>query len=146
MLPAQLSREDAMTDRAELETLVRETYSARVHGDMDALMRLWDPNARFELHGDPAASPVPGVAVGTESIRTHLANLVRAFTFHSYEVVDILIDGSKAAIRAHIRLTSTINGQSGETEVADFIEVKDGRIVSFIQFCDTAFAVKLAAK
>jgi ketosteroid isomerase-like protein len=57
-----------------------------------------------------------------------------------------LIDGAKAAVRARIRLTSTINGQSGETEVADFIEVKDGRVVSFVQFCDTAFAAKLAAK
>ena len=135
-----------MTDRAEVEQLVREIYAARVRGDMDALMRSWAPDARFELRGDPAASPVAARAVAAENIRTQLANLVQAFTFHSYDAIDILIDGSKAAVRARIRLTSTINGQTGETEVADFIEVKDGRVVSFVQFCDTAFAAKLAVK
>jgi ketosteroid isomerase-like protein len=33
-----------------------------------------------------------------------------------------------------------------ETDVADFIEVRDGRITSFIEFCDTALAARLMGR
>jgi ketosteroid isomerase-like protein len=29
-------------------------------------------------------------------------------------------------------------------ELDDFIEVRDGRVVSFVQFCDTAMVVKIS--
>jgi ketosteroid isomerase-like protein len=57
-----------------------------------------------------------------------------------------VVEGSKAAVRTRIKVTSTVTGQTAETETADFIEVKDGRIISFVQYCDTALAAKLATK
>ena len=135
-----------MIDRAGIEAIVRATYAARVRGDVDGTVHHFDQNATFRLVGDTAASPVPGVAAGAPKFRAHLAELIKAFTFHSYDIVDMVVEGSKAAVRTRIRVTSTMTGQTAETETADFIEVKDGRIVSFVQYCDTALAAKLATK
>jgi ketosteroid isomerase-like protein len=44
-----------------------------------------------------------------------------------------------------VRFRAASTGDLFETEVADFIEVKDGRIVSLTKFCDTALAAYLMA-
>jgi ketosteroid isomerase-like protein len=135
-----------MTDRAGIEQLVRNAYAARVRGNIDEIMPLFDPDAHFELAGEKTASPVPMRVLGADNVRAQLAELIRTFKFHSHEIVTMAIDGSKVAVRGRIRITSAITGQTVDTELADFIEVKDGRIVSLVQFCDTALVGKLLTK
>jgi ketosteroid isomerase-like protein len=135
-----------MTDRAEIEKLVRDCYAARIRGDVEGAMRFFDANVQFEIVGDPATMPAAGRSIGAHSFRAQLTNLVHTFTFHSHEILSIVIDGSKAAVRARVKLTSTVTGRTVETELADFIEVKDGRIVSFAQFADTALVATLLTK
>jgi ketosteroid isomerase-like protein len=132
--------------RAEIEQLVRKLYTARIAGDLDEMMRCLAPDVHFELVGDPTASPVAARSLGHDNIRPHLAALVYAFKFHSEDIITLIVEGSKAAVRSRARITSTLTGATIDTELADFIEFKDGRIVSFIQFCDTALAAKFSAK
>ena len=88
---------------------------------------------------------MPTRALGADAFRAVLANFVRHFTFQAYEIVTLVSEGTTAAVRGRVTVISTATGATGVTELADFIEVKDGRIVSFVQFCDTALAAKLAA-
>jgi len=135
-----------MTDRAGIEKLVRDCYAARVRGDVEGVMRFFDRNLQFEIVGDRAITPAAGRSVGADSFRAQLTSLVSTFTFHSHDIVSIVIDGTKAAVRARVKLTSAVTGRTVETELADFIEVKDGRIVSFAQFIDTALVATLLTK
>jgi ketosteroid isomerase-like protein len=133
----------AMT-RAEIEQLVRKLYAARVAGDVEAIMAWAAPDVHFALAGDPAASPVAGQLTGADKLRPQLAQLVKAFTFHSYDITALLVEGSRAAVRAKANITSVASGATVDMELADFIEVKDGRVVSFVQFCDTAMVAKIS--
>ncbi len=56
------------------------------------------------------------------------------------------MEGSKAAVHARANVTSTVTGETVDTDLADFFTFKDGRIAAFVQFCDTALAGKLATK
>jgi uncharacterized protein len=141
----ETARGNLMT-RAEMEQLVRKLYAARVAGDVDAIVRLMAPEVDFALAGDPMASPVAGRLRGADKLRAQLAQLVQGFTFNSYDIVTLVVEGSRAAVRAKANITSTITGATVDMELADFIEVKDGRAASFVQFCDTALATKLATK
>jgi ketosteroid isomerase-like protein len=134
-----------MTDRAEMEKIVRAAYAARVRGDVEEVVRCFAPDAHFELRGDPTASPVPVRTAGADQLRPRMAELTRLFTFHNHEIITLVIDGANVALRSRVALTSTLTGRTVETELADFIEVKDGRITSFVQYCDTALAAKLLA-
>jgi len=132
--------------RAEMEQLVRKLYAARVAGDVEAIMLLMAPDVHFALAGDPMASPVAGRLRGVDKLRLQLAQLVQGFTFNSYDIATLVVEGSNAAVRANANITSNTAGATVDMELADFIEVKDGRVASFVQFCDTAMAAKLSTK
>jgi ketosteroid isomerase-like protein len=129
-----------------MEQLVREVYAARVAGDVEGIVCHFAPDVDFALAGDPAASPVAGRLKGAIKLRAQLALLVQGFKFNSYDIVTLVVEGSNAAVRAKANITSLITGATVDMELGDFIEVEDGRVTSFVQFCDTALAAKLATK
>jgi ketosteroid isomerase-like protein len=133
----------AMT-RAEIEQLVRKLYAARVAGDVEAMMAWAAPEVHFALAGDPTACPVAGQVSGADKLRPQLAQLVQGFTFNSYDITALVVEGSRAAVRGKANITAVKSGATVDMELADFIEVKDGRVVSFVQFCDTAMVAKIS--
>jgi len=132
--------------RAEVEQLVRKLYAARVAGDVDEIVRCMASDVDFALAGDPAASPVAGRLCGSDKLRAQLVQLVAGFKFNSYDIVTLVVEGSNAAVRAKANITSAMTGATVDMELADFITVRDGRAASFVQYCDTALAAKLATK
>ena len=83
---------------------------------------------------------------GAGELRPQLEKLFAAFKFNSYDVVTLVVEGSNAAVRAKANITSAITGATVDMEFADFFAFEDERVASFIQFCDTALAGKLATK
>jgi ketosteroid isomerase-like protein len=132
--------------RAEVDQLIRTVYAARVAGDIDAIMSMMAPDVHFALAGDPTASPVAGRLVGIDKLRPQLAGLIKDFKFNRYDITTLVVEGSTAAVRGKANITSALTGATVDMELADFIEVKDGRIASFVQFCDTAMVARLSAR
>jgi ketosteroid isomerase-like protein len=132
--------------KEEIEKTIRKLYAARVVGNVDAMMGAMAADVDFALAGDPKASPVVGRLRGADKLRSQLTKLVEGFKFNAYEIVSVVVDGPRAAVHARANITSAITGQTVDMELADFIEFKDGSVNSFLQFCDTAMAAKLAAK
>ena len=56
-----------------------------------------------------------------------------------------VIEGSKAAVHWRSKVRSSLTGETVVTELFDLVEFEDGRISSFLQFCDTALAHRLMA-
>jgi ketosteroid isomerase-like protein len=132
--------------RAQIEQIIRKLYAARVAGDIEAIMPFAVPDVEFVMAGDPGSSPVAGRLRGAGELRPQLEKLFAAFKFNSYDVVTLVVEGSNAAVRAKANVTSAITGATVDMEFADFFAFEDERVASFIQFCDTALAGKLATK
>jgi uncharacterized protein len=132
--------------RAEIEKLIRKLYAARVVGNVEEIVKGMAPDVDFALAGDPGASPVVGRLCGSEKLRPQLAKLVDNFKFNAYEIASLVVEGSNAVVRARANITSAATGQTVDMELADFFTLKDGRVASFVPFCDTALAGKLAPK
>ena len=132
--------------KEEIEKAIRKLYAARVVGNVDAMVGAMASDVDFALAGDPKASPVVGRLRGADKLRSQLTKLVEGFKFNAYEIVSVVIDGSSAAVHARANITSAVTGQTVDMDLADFIEFKDGSVNSFLQFCDTAMAVKLVTK
>jgi ketosteroid isomerase-like protein len=131
-----------MTSREDIERALRDVYAARQRGDLDAIGRIFAPHARFQMAGSNA-SPVAVRAEGAEQYRPLLAGMMKTFEVLDHQIVSMLIDGSKAAVQWRARLRSTITGETVETDLFDLIEMEDGRIRSFFEFCDTALAARM---
>jgi ketosteroid isomerase-like protein len=140
------TRAGKIMTRAEIEAIIRKLYAARVAADIPAIMPYATPDVEFVLAGDPGASPVAGRLHGTDALRPQLEKLFAAFKFNSYDIVTLVVEGSNAAVRARASLTSNITGATVDMEFGDFFTFKDGRVASFVQFCDTALAGKLLTK
>ena len=132
-----------MTDRATIESRLRESYAARLAGDLEGTVRHFADNAVFALAGAEEASPVPVRCMGREPLRNLMAGLIDAFKFSDHEILSLIIDGSRAAVHARLHVRSTASGEGAVTETVDLIAFEDGKIVSFTQFFDTALAAKL---
>ena len=131
-----------MTSRDDIERTLRDAYAARQRGDLDALGQIFTPHARFQMAGSNA-SPVAARADGADQYRPLLAGMIKTFELLDYTIVRMLIDGDTAAVQWHAKMRSSVTGQTVETDLFDLIEMEDGQIASFLEFCDTALAARL---
>ena len=131
-----------MTSRDDIERTLRDAYAARQRGDLDALGRIFAPHARFQMAGSNA-SPIAVRVDGADAYRPLLAGMIKTFEVLDHQIVSMLVDGSKAAVQWRAKMRSTVTGETVETDLCDLIEMEDGRIRSFFEFCDTALAARM---
>ncbi len=136
-----------MATRDEIESVLKAAYAARVKGDIAGIRAVFAPNVTFQVAGSDKASPMCTTACGRDDVDKLMENMIATFVLKDFEFVEMLIEGSKAAVRWRATIHHTGTDQVFSTELADFIEVQNGQIVSFVEFLDTALATQvLAAK
>ena len=123
-----------MTDRSEIDRLLRDLYNARISGNFEALCGAFSEDAVFQIAGAGQSSPVSNRAVGAGEFRPLLALLIRAFKLSDHVILSILIDGGQAAVHWSAKVYSRITGTTVPTELVDLVKVRDGRIVSYTEF------------
>jgi ketosteroid isomerase-like protein len=131
-----------MTARQAIEDLLEELYAARVRGDLDTVARLFAANATFQVAGSDRASPMPTFVKGNAGIRSLMQGMIADFEVSDFTVLEMLIDGP-SAVRWQATFHYTKTGRMFTTELADFITVANGQVVSFIEFLDTALAARI---
>jgi ketosteroid isomerase-like protein len=127
-------------DRSETEAFIKRLYAARVDGDMETFAQAFAENARFQVAGSPEASMLATFIEGHEGVMGLIQTMVDSFALDDFTILDMLIDGNKVAVRWRATVHLAAAGQTYETELADFLEIKDGKVVTFIEFLDTALA------
>src|SRR5438876_11586451 len=100
-----------MTDRLEINCLLRELYAARVRGDLDRVCQTFLPDAKFHIAGTSHERSITIAAVGLDEIRSWLALMIKTFQLTDQTVLSVIIDGTKAAVHwratVHSRITRT---------------------------------------
>ncbi|HEX2215691.1 MAG TPA: nuclear transport factor 2 family protein [Xanthobacteraceae bacterium] len=132
-----------MSSRDEIERVLKDAYAARKRGDVDAILRVFSQDVRFQLAGSADVSPVAHRADGADQFRALLVNLVKTFELLDHKIISMMIDGDGATVHWRGKFRSSVTGETVETELVDVIKLKEGRIASFIEFCDTALAAHL---
>src|SRR5215469_1688166 len=123
-----------MTERAEVERLLRELHAARVAGQLDRLCALFAPAARFRIAGTSDGKPVAIDVTGSGEIRPWLSMLVKTFRLSGYQLLSSAIDGERAALHWRVDIHSRITGSRVSTELVDLVETKNQLITSYIEF------------
>jgi ketosteroid isomerase-like protein len=123
-----------MIDRVEVEHLLNELYAARLRGDLDGVCGTFCDDAVFRLAGASNVSPVGVMSVGIGQFRPLLALMIKSFKLSDHARLSSVIDGAKAAVHWRVRVHSKITGTTMLTELIDLIEIKNRRIVSYVEF------------
>jgi len=123
-----------MSDRSQVEQLVKELHAARLAGDLERLCRVFSPDARLRIAGSRDGKPIAIDASRIARIRPWLSILVKTFRLRGYELLSLTIEGTSAAAHWRVDIESKITGISIPTELVDLIEVRNGQITSQIEF------------
>jgi ketosteroid isomerase-like protein len=123
-----------MTDRLQVEQLLRELHAARLDGDLERLCRLFAPDARLRIAGTSDGKPIAIAASGITQIRPWLSMLVKTFRLSQYQLLSLTVDGARAAGHWRVDVHSKITGTMASTELVDLLEIRDGQIASYIEF------------
>ena len=134
-----------MNDRAAIEATLKAAYAARIRGDVETTVGFFTNDAVFALAGAKEASPVAMRCTDRESLRSAMSGLVGAFEFKDHQIVSLIVEGPRAAVHTRARVRATGSGEEVTTEMVDLVTFRDGKIASFLEFCDTALAAKLLA-
>ena len=132
-----------MSDRQDIEKVVRDAYAARAAKDPDAIAQLVIPNAEFQLAGSPSTFPAAARAQGSAQLVAAVKSLIETFDFLEQTMVESVIEGNKAAVLWRVKLKYNPTGQVFDTELFDLWTIRDGRVASLVQFCDTALVANV---
>src|SRR5918997_1371537 len=94
---AEPTKEDAMMDRSQVETLLTNAYAARRRGDVDAICSYFVDNPSFVMAGARDASPLAVQCTDGATFRTIMSGLIATFEWLDHEILATIIDGRKAA-------------------------------------------------
>ena len=126
-----------MFDLPKAQDFLKNMASARIRGDVDAIMEFFQDDAVFRVVGVATAE-------GRDDIRAAVQTLVHQFEFLEWDALDVVVHGGSIAVRQHLKVRSRQNGKVAETETAEFLTIKDGRCAAFTQYADTALVVALS--
>lgn len=123
-----------MTNRLEIDRLLRQLYAARVAGDLNGVCQTFANDAKFEIAGTSQTSPIAISATGLDQIRTWLALLIKTFQLSDQTILAMIIDDATAAVHWRAKIRSRITGTTILTDLVDLVQVRDGRIASYTEF------------
>jgi ketosteroid isomerase-like protein len=123
-----------MSERAQIEDLMRELYANRLRGDLPAVCRSFSADAEFRIVSSGQASPIAITAKGIDEFRPLLELLIKAFRLTDLTILFMSIDGGRAAVYWQANVRSKITGGTVPTEMIDLVEISEGRIVNFREF------------
>ena len=129
-----------MSRSEEIKAIIAGLYAARKSGDVDAILRFFDENATFAMSGSKQASGVAMEAKGADEIRVALTNLLNAYDMHEQTILSFLVDDEKAAVHHRSKMTFKRTGEAFDTEMLDLWKLQGDKVVSVIEFVDTALA------
>jgi ketosteroid isomerase-like protein len=123
-----------MTERRQVEELLRALHEARLEANLEQLCSLFSSDARLRIQGTSDGKPIAIEARGAEQIRPWLSVLVKTFRLRDYRLLSLTIEGERAAAHWQVNIHSKITGAQIPTELVDLIEVRDGRIADYVEF------------
>jgi ketosteroid isomerase-like protein len=123
-----------MTNREQIDGLLRGLYAARLQGDLDAMCKAFADDAVFRIAGAGQVSAVSSQAVGVGEFRPLLAVMIKTFKLRDQVILDMLIDGMKAAVHWRAGVHSRITGTMALTEFVALVDIRDARIASYLEF------------
>jgi ketosteroid isomerase-like protein len=126
-----------MSDRSEIERIVRESYAARKRNHVADTLNHFHPDARFRIVGSKNLGPMTEVVSGHGALRSMFEHLFPIWDWSKFEIGSIHVEGDKAFVHLSGQIRHIPTGSILDTEILDRLTIKDGRIIDFVEFLDT---------
>lgn len=132
----------ALTDPA---AVVQSLYAAFGRGDLEAVLDVIDPEVDWSIEVDaPGGELVPMFRNGTgHTAVRHYFDGVAELEFHVFEPRAFHVDGDVVIVELVLEMTHRRTGRHARIDEIHRFVIRDGRVVHYRPFCDTAAFIHL---
>lgn len=124
---------------------VAEKYYGAIHaGDFGALFDLLADDCVIEYYG-PKEIPFAGIFKGKEKCKIFFGHVAEDVVIKDFRQVEFIASDDKVAVTGHLTLEFNETKRIYASEYAHVITVRDGKIVRFRDFQDSAKAAYVCA-
>ena len=120
------------------EEVVRKAIEAYHNGDADAVSGFIHADIRYCIHADTETGSYHADCLGLEAFWQAVGRIQADWVIDGFRLVDLILDGDRAATRIDTDITSRHTGTSRKTELALFWTIRDGQVVELHEYHDTA--------
>jgi uncharacterized protein len=117
--------------------LVRNLYAAFERGDVDSVVALMDDKVVWSIPG-PASIPFAGRFEGKQGVRKFFDAAVATLDVGEQKVTGFIIQGSKVGALGYERMIVKATGKGYRSNWFHLYTLRNGKIVQFEEFVDTA--------
>ena len=117
--------------------IVKRAYAAFKSGDMEALMRTYADDISWEFYG-PSTIPTAGTRKGLAGVREFFATVDSAMTAQSFEPREYIAQGDQVVVLGDYSWKIKSTGRTFTSNWAHVSTLKNGKVVRFREYTDTA--------
>ena len=127
----------AYIDRDLIEERATRFARHRASADLKTLMSLVSENAVVTVPGNPSLAPCFGRYSGAAAVLRFYAQCHIEYEVLRLRIVDILVDGERAAVRSSCRMRHRGTGRSCQVEICDILRFENALIIDVYSYMDT---------
>lgn len=143
MQTEQFLRDLGVLDRELIEHRIRTIFERRAQGDMPGIIEYAAEDILFHVRGDWTLYPFSRPARGKASATQMLAMIEAMYENLGSTIHELVIDGDRAAVHRTSKLRNRGTGNVVSIDVCDFFRFRDGLVVEFSEYPDSAALAKL---
>ena len=129
---------------SETHATVRELYGAYSRGDFERIAALIHDDIDWIIYAPVGVFPFAGARQGRAAVLDAMTGIAEAFSLQSHTLEILVVEGDRAAVMADVGFEQRATGRLLRFRVANFLRVKDGRLIEFREFANTFDVVEQA--
>jgi ketosteroid isomerase-like protein len=126
---------------ADATATVQELYAAFGRGDLGGILAKLSDDVVWESEG-PAVMSSSGVRHGKAEAQEFFEGLNNDFTDHQLTITDYVASGDTVMTLGRYTATAKSSGRKVDTPIAHYWKFRDGKVVRYVGFSDTAAALE----
>ncbi len=121
-----------------------QTWYAGVHeGDFDKLFGVMADDCTIEFYG-PSVIPFAGIFRGKEKCKIFFGHVGNDVDIETFRQDEFITERDKVAVTGHLRMVLKATGRLYAAHYAHILTIRDGQVIRFRDFQDSAQAVHVA--
>ncbi len=130
-------------DREMIEHRIRTIFERRAAGDHPGIVEYMAEDIVFNVQGNwtlyPFSRPVRGKAIVAQALKmVEIMYENLGSTIH-----ELVIDGERAALHRTSKMRNRGTGETRSVDVCDFLRFRDGLVIEFSEYPDSAAIARL---
>ncbi len=118
-------------------SIVRQLYDAYIKGDAERFASFLDDKIDWVIHAPIEVFAFAGPRKGKIAVLEALAGIADDYELKKYEPQLFVVDGDRAAVMSEVGFVQRSSGRMLRFRIADFLRLRDGKVVEFREFTDT---------